>query len=386
MKSPQHFLMLGVTCVLSCFLAGCASIGAPVPPSLELPKPPNDLRAVRKGDHVYLFWTVPTQTIDRQNVRHLGRTDICRSLEDLIKECGTPVGSIIPDAFPLLHKQHANLKLQADHTDTLPADLEQQNPTRTVTYAVEVLNRSGRSAALSNQVRVPLAPTLPPPENFRAEVTPEGVALTWSCVEPTKAIPDITYRYRIYRRSVEKGADLRLGDVDCPPARFEDHTFEWQKAYEYRIAVITSSKLIKGAWPCQRAQSDDGVVGIADCINVATVEGDDSPVQKVLANDIYPPAVPSGLQAVFSGPGQPPFVDLLWAPDTDADLAGYNVYRREENGQPHKINTQLVKTPAYRDENVASGKTYWYSVSAADLRGNESALSAEASEQIPPRP
>jgi len=66
MKSPQHFLMLGVTCVLSCFLAGCASIGAPVPPSLELPKPPNDLRAVRKGDHVYLFWTVPTQTIDRQ--------------------------------------------------------------------------------------------------------------------------------------------------------------------------------------------------------------------------------------------------------------------------------------------------------------------------------
>jgi len=356
--------MLGVSCVLSCFLTGCASIGPPVPPSLELPKPPNDLRAVRKGDHVYLFWSVSTQTIDRQNVRHPGRTDICRSLEDVISECGSPVGSISPDAFPLLHKQHDNLKLQADYSDKLPSDLEQHNPNRSVTYAVQALNSSGRSAGLSNQVRVPIAPTLPPPEDFRVEVTPEGIVLTWSCVEQTKALPDITYRYRIYRRSVEKKTDLRLGDVDCPPPRFEDHTFEWQKAYGYRIAVLT---LLGGEKP-------------------VVVEGDDSPVQKVFANDIYPPEVPSGLQAVFSGPGQAPFVDLLWAPDTDADLVGYNVYRREEGSQSEKINVPLVKTSAYRDENVKLGKTYWYSVSAVDLRGNESARSAEASEQVPQSP
>jgi len=364
MKLPQHFLLLGVTCALSCFLAGCASIGPPVPPSLELPKPPNDLRAVRKGDHVYLFWAVPTQTIDHQNVRHLGRTDICRNLQDVISECGSPVGSINPDAFPFLRKQHANLKLQADYTDKLPSELQQQNPTRTITYAVQVLNASARSAGLSNQVRIPLAPTVPPPEDFRAEVTPEGVVLTWSCVEARTALPDITYRYRLYRRSLEKKSDLRLGDVDCPPPRFEDHTFEWQKAYEYRINVLT---LVAGEKP-------------------VVVEGDDSPVQKIFANDVYPPAVPSGLQAVFSGPGQPPFVDLLWAPDTDADLAGYNVYRREESGQPEKINAQLVKTPAYRDEDIKSGKTCWCAVSAVDLRGNESARSAEASEEIPQSP
>jgi hypothetical protein len=32
---------------------------------------------------------------------------------------------------------------------------------------------------------------------------------------------------------------------------------------------------------------------------------------------------------------------------------------------------------------VASGKTYIYSVSAADVRGNESARSQEASETVP---
>jgi fibronectin type 3 domain-containing protein len=123
-------------------------------------------------------------------------------------------------------------------------------------------------------------------------------------------------------------------------------------------------------------------VAIPDCIFVVEVEGDDSAPQKVFTNDIYPPGVPTGLQAVISGPGQAPFVDLLWAPDTDADLAGYNIYRREEGTQPAKLNEGLVKTPAYRDSNVTPGQTYWYSISAVDLRGNESARSDEASETV----
>jgi hypothetical protein len=363
MRATRQLLILGATSALICFLTACASIGAPVPPSLELPKPPTDLRAVRKGDHVYLFWTVPTQTMDRQNVRRLGNTEICRGLEATLSACGTPVGSVGPEALPLLHERHASLRLQADYTDTLPKDLEEQNPTAVVTYAVEVMNSSGRAPGLSNQVRVPLAPTLPPPGDFRVEVTSEGVVLRWSCVEPSKARPEISYRYRVYRHSLEKGTDLRLGDVDCPATGFEDHTFEWQKAYDYRIAILT---LVKG--------------------QNTIVEGDDSLAQRVFTNDVYPPGVPSGLQAVFSGPGQPPFIDLLWAPDTDADLAGYNVYRRDEAGKAEKMNSQLVKTPAYRDEHIAPGKRYWYAVSAVDLRGNESSQSDETSEQTGQQP
>ena len=37
-----------------------------------------------------------------------------------------------------------------------------------------------------------------------------------------------------------------------------------------------------------------------------------------------------------------------------------------------KLNSELVKSPSYRDFAVASGKTYTYSVSAVDVRGNES--------------
>jgi fibronectin type 3 domain-containing protein len=48
-----------------------------------------------------------------------------------------------------------------------------------------------------------------------------------------------------------------------------------------------------------------------------------------------------------------------------------------------KINSDLVKSPAYRDSEVKSGKTYTYSVSAVDVRGNESARSEETSEPVP---
>ena len=113
------------------------------------------------------------------------------------------------------------------------------------------------------------------------------------------------------------------------------------------------------------------------------VEGDDTPEVKVVAHDVFPPAVPAGLQAVFSGEGQKPFVDLIWAPVTNPDLAGYNVYRSEAGGAMVRLSSQLVKSPSYRDSAVASGKTYVYSVSASHVRGNESAKSEEASETVP---
>jgi fibronectin type 3 domain-containing protein len=93
------------------------------------------------------------------------------------------------------------------------------------------------------------------------------------------------------------------------------------------------------------------------------------------------------LQAAYSGEGQRAFIDLIWAPVTSADLAGYNVYRSETNGAETevmvKLNSEPAKSPSYRDLAVASGKSYTYSVSAVDVRGNESQRSEETSEPVP---
>ena len=68
---------------------------------------------------------------------------------------------------------------------------------------------------------------------------------------------------------------------------------------------------------------------------------------------------------------------------TDVDLDGYNVYRHEEGMPAVKINVEPVKAPAYLDTNVMPGKRYFYSVSAVDVRGNESGWSEEANEAEP---
>lgn len=374
----RQLLGAGFALALSAALSGCASVGAPLPPSLELPKPPSDLRAFRKGDRVTLTWTVPERTIDRQTVRHRGVTLICRNLQVTMSDCGAPVGTVAPETIPTPAQPGGKGKDEQSFIDVLPAELQEQSPTKTITYAVEPLNDSNRGAGLSNQVQVPLAPTIAPPDQLHAQLTSDGVVLTWQGELLSLPMSPINYFYRVYRRSQGTQERTVIGQVtrgmELHPT-VVDHAFAWEKTYEYWITVVTS--VTTGSHPCPNGEP------IVPCLDHIEVEGADSPAVTVITHDIFPPAIPSGLQAVFSGPGQTPYIDLIWAPDTDADLAGYHVYRRETSGAPVKINLELVKTPAYRDANVASGKTYWYSVSAVDLHGNESARSDETSETVP---
>lgn len=79
-------------CFVTLLFSACASIGPPQPPSLELPRPPSDLRASRKGDRVTLSWTVPNATTDRQRLHNTGPTRICRAIRASVEACDTPVG------------------------------------------------------------------------------------------------------------------------------------------------------------------------------------------------------------------------------------------------------------------------------------------------------
>ena len=372
-RTHLHFLILTLA---TAFLASCGTPGVPLPPSLELPKPVTDLRAVRKADKVYLSWSVPTQTTDGQTVRRLGPVQVCRAVGTVMKECGTPVGKVpgssVPQPSSAQGKKapgkssNPTTKIKASYVDTIAPELLKENPTGQIAYAVSVLNEDGRSAGLSNQAQVPASPTLPWPSGFQAQVTADGIVLSWKESPAGQEVPQLRHIYRVYRR--EQGSDnsTAIGEIPVdasPQVQMIDHGFEWERTYDYRATVVT---LISSAGKPQ-----------------AEVEGDDTTEVKVFAHDSFPPAVPSGLEAVASGVGQPPFVDLIWAPNTDADLAGYNIYRHEESAPPVKINSEVVKTPAFRDTTVVGGKKYFYSVSAVDLRGNESAHSEEASETVP---
>ncbi len=346
-------------------LAGCGTTGAPSLPSLNLPLPVTDLTASRRGNKVELDWTLPRKNTDRTIIKHNPTSRICRQEGTTLMAHCAVVAEVTPPTPKPASKQKneaAPGAVRIHYEDTLPPQLGQDNPAGFVMYGVEEVNAHGRSAGISNQVPIPVVPTIAAPDQVTAEVSADGVRIGWSGSAPPAPPAGVTYRYRIMRRPIGAPAYVALDDIE-PAARgsYLDKTFAWEQRYEYRITPLSQVN--------------------ANGVNAA-VEGDDSPSAEVFTRDIYPPAQPAGVQAVFSSVGQKPFIDLTWAPNMESDLAGYNVFRWLQGGQPQKLNTQLVQVPSYRDENVEAGKTYFYAVSAVDLRGNESPRSAEAHETV----
>jgi len=134
---------------------------------------------------------------------------------------------------------------------------------------------------------------------------------------------------------------------------YEDRGFDYGKTYAYvvRSAVRAGGELL---------------------------ESGDSKAAIVTPKDTFPPVAPQGVVAAVL-PGASPgsyVVDLSWAINVETDLAGYRVYRSESEGSRGQLLTpELLLTPAYRDTSIQSGHTYWYTVTAADQAGNESAPS-----------
>ena len=346
-------------------LTGCGVPGTPLPPSLGLPKPVGDLKAVRKGSNVNLTWTAPKETTDGELIRRAGRMIVYRdSLTSAPAQARTemPLDPTLRAAPTLKTGRPEKMLAQ----DALGAFLQPPRAIDFLVYTVVAQNNLGKSAGPSNQATIALVSTMEPPAEVKAVLSGQGVTISFvtGAAPQTETRVGTQYLYRIMRREEGSAQSVAAGQVRPAngPATFFDADIEWEKHYEYWVTPVT-------LWDSQTRRGE--------------VEGDDSPVVKMFTHDTFPPATPTGLQAVFSGVGQKPFIDLTWTPNTEPDLAGYNVYRHMDGQAAVKTNTELLRTPSSRDMDVQAGGKYFYSVSAVDLRGNESAKSEEANEVVP---
>jgi hypothetical protein len=348
-------------------LLGCGVPGAPLPPSADIPRFVGDLKAVRKGDTVTLTWTTPTETSDGELIRKPGRMLVQRALRS---GPSSELTFKTISELPLQPTLKEDRGAQATATDTL-TNLLRPGAAGFAVYSVLAQGHNGKSFGLPNRVSVPLVPNLPPPQRISARPVPTGVMIRWelSGSVPTAANTQTQYAYKLMRRLQGAKEPVVVTQLNAanPTNSFIDSGIEWEKSYQYWIVPVT-------LWQDGNRKGE--------------IEGDDSPVVDVLAHDSFPPANPSGVEAVFSSVPQsaaPPnsFIDITWTANTEPDLASYNVYRRRENEQPVKINSDLVKTPRFADPGVQPGTKYFYSVTAVDLRGNESGRSEETSETVP---
>jgi hypothetical protein len=341
---------------------GCGTPGAPQPPSLNLPDQVTDLSAVRTGDRVSLTWTMPKRNTDKLALKSNVDVRVCRREGNGICQLAAAKLVLGPGE-------------EGRFTDTLPQPLASGEP-RALSYFVELRNGKGRSAGLSNSAIVLAGQTPAPVEGLRAEVRKEGVVLSWVPVAAA-GNADVRLHRKLLSPPQNKPKEGLLTpppeaietnllvDSDGQAGRAIDKNVRFGEAYEYRAQRV------------RRIAANGKTLELA---------GDLSFPIRVEARDIFPPAVPRGLVAVAAAGenGAGPAIDLSWNPDTDRDVAGYIVYRREGEGDWQRISSaEPVIGPAFHDAEVHAGRTYQYAVSAVSQTGHESARSAESAETVP---
>jgi len=340
-------------------VAGCGTPGAPQPPSLNLPEPVTDLSATRAGNTVMLTWTMPKRNTDKILMKGDIPVRVCRKTDSEACDDASGPRQFAPGA-------------DATWSETLPHSLD-SGAQRTFHYFVELKNKNGRSAGLSNEA-VALAGAVPAPvAGFTAEAAKGGVVLHWKADGDNGPV-------RFGRKLLSPPPAEPKESIASPPPEPVEQSLLVEDAKQGR-AVDEGARL--GETYEYRAQR---LVRVTVDGKTQELEGEFTAPVRVEVKDVFAPDVPMELAAVaaLGTNGGETSIDLSWQPDTEANIAGYVVYRREGDGAWQRISpAEPVVGPAFHDTHVQAAHTYHYAVSAVSQSGHESARSEEAEETVP---
>jgi hypothetical protein len=343
------------------FVIGCGKRRPPQPPVERVQQRTELLSGVQQGNQVVLSWPAPSRNAPDSSVQSIRRVDVYRLAEkpgaplplteDEFSARSTLVGSV---TFEEIRNAGENLT----YTDKL----ELNSPTR-LRYAVRYVNASGQRAAFSNFLLIePAARIAQPPSLASTDLTESAINLSWQ--PPTANIdgstPPNLLGYNIYRldESQNEPGQTPINSAPVTATTYSDKNFKFGNSYRY---VVRSVSL--------------GTEGLQ-------VESLNSNVKAVTAKDTFAPSKPAP-------PGiapDPRGLAIFFAPNSEADVAGYNIFRSTDPNLPKtqwtKLNQALLVRPNFLDERVEKGRRYYYYVVAIDTAGNISEPSEVGSETM----
>jgi hypothetical protein len=398
--TPRHprsplWLSLPSATLLIAFAAGCASPRPPHPPSLDLPEVVKDLAAERIGDEVRLRWTTPEKTTDHLEIKGPITAEICR-VDHPTAQPPSPCNPVtrVPVQAGTSHV-----------TETLPNPLTVDSATL-LAYRVQLLNAHGHSAGVSEEVFVSAGAAPPPVDQLRATVARAGAVLEWQRQSTTASVELDRQLISLVPAKPENPKPPPTPAKPAKPTKSTPFSKSKSTAAPKPSNTATPPGLIKLRTPNQTADAGgtldataakgetysytaQRVLAVSLAGHALTLRSLPSAPVTLVMRDIFPPAVPTGLEAVPGGATPSDrSIDLSWTPNTDADLAGYIVYRQSvtssgaSEGTPARLNPTPIPGPAYSDQTAAPGQRYSYRVTAVDAAGNESAPSADVQETL----
>ena len=358
---------------------GCGAPGDPVPPAPLVPVAVSDLAARQAGDGVELVFSLPPKTISGQRLTAPPAVEIVRGS---LKPNGGPDSKSFRVVYTIPSALAGNY-VAAGHVrfiDPISPAETKEHPGATYAYVVRTRLSKKRASGDSNVVTAHVFPVPQAIASVQFQVTEAAVNLTWPAPTQTSAgdpLPSVS-GYRVYRGEIEAHAPAPTGkDLSgihwisplaligpSSTSSYSDTQFDFGKTYVYVVRSVVSA---------------DG----------KEIESDNSEPVVVTPLDTFPPGVPQDVvAAVLPGAAPSTFVvDLSWSINLETDFAGYRVYRSEQEGARGQLLTpDLLPTPAFRDSAVAPGHRYWYTVTALDRAGNESAPGSAVAVDIPQPP
>jgi hypothetical protein len=353
-----------------CFaVTGCGAPGDPTPPSPQIPDAITDLSAHQAGDAVRLSFSAPSKSTRGERLKEPPTMEVLRGglkPDGMVDTKSFRVVDTIPGSLLASYQQKNKVVFE----DAIAPDVIRADPGKSMVYEVRARVSDKKTSAGSNDVTLNLYPVPERIASINVGVAENGVQLKWAAPTRTSGGESLAkiFEYRVYRGELDPtftesaAKETRDGKWKVPLAligktqepEYLDASAEYGKTYGYVVKSVVSA-------------------------GGNLLESGDSALAVVIPKDTFPPAAPQGVvAAVLPGEGGTATVDLSWAIGTEPDLAGYRVYRSEQEGVRGQLLTpELLPTPAYRDTGLPSGKRYWYTVTAVDRAGNESAPSAQ---------
>ena len=348
--------------------AGCGAPGEPTPPVPAVPAAITDLSAHQLGDGVQLSFTVPSNTITGARLASAPAVEILRGA---LKPEGPPDPKSFRVVYTIPGALVENYRF-GDHmrfSDPMAPEETKVHPGATVAYLVRTRASQKRASADSNVVSLRVFPVPERISSFEARVTETAIELSWPAPSRTSAGDPLPAKiaYRIYRSEINPADATRSPEVPSPGRRDVEAA---------PLATVDSERYSDTAFTFDHTY----VYTARSVIQVEnnSVDSADSESLTVTPHDTFPPAPPQGIvTAVLPGAMQGQLVvELSWSINLETDLAGYYVYRSEQEGiRGQLVKPDLLLTPAVRDTAVEPGHRYWYTVTAVDRAGNESAPS-----------
>ncbi|MEK6776993.1 MAG: fibronectin type III domain-containing protein [bacterium] len=322
--------------ILVAWLAGCGVKTPLIPPDMDLPKAVSGFEAFVRGEEVLFTWTAPDEKQRAEIAGYKAFFEDADNPDKLRCNCRMFRDLAWVDAG------RADAEWIKDGRVELRLPVMEEHLGKTFHYVVVPVSRKGFAGPESHKITIHwIRPPLQPLAT-RTEPADRSVLISWDAPGDAKPVG-----YNIYRRT--EAADFPLHPVNPTPVSgspFLDKEVQNGVRYFYEVRAVASDSP-----PWIESQAGD--------------EAGAEPADRI------PPAPPKGLEII---PGKE-IVRLFWDENTEADLAGYRIYRKSgEDTDFVQVGDVKIPGTVFTDSDVRSGIVYEYYVTAYDeaVQSNES--------------